>query len=212
MIEPTFDKAAVKRERRRIKRIKQINRVTTIFGWGYSFRQGEWKFGRMRKANNVVHTYEDSIRRWNLTREITTPLDENTARRLLEGDFELRDEAKKSTRDKKRRYIPADIGLEGMFRLLNERGIRYAVLRWFDTLPNLDPGEDIDILFADEDVAIVDELFLLHKRDGAIKCDIYSASGLKGSNFHGLPYYERRLAEQILDNTVFHAEVFKVPS
>ena len=211
MQDPKYDKAAAKREKRRLKAIKLLNRICHPTGYGIFYRQGRWHFGRVFKPKTIHFTYYDAIRRWDLADEDASPLNENAIRRLLEGNVELKDKQKKSKWTKKRRYIPTDLGVEGLFDLLNQNGVRYAVLRWFDTLPDVKPGEDIDILFADEDMPLVDTLFLPHKRKGAVKCDIYSAGGLTGSSLDGLPYYEKRLAEQILDNTQMHADRFKVP-
>jgi hypothetical protein len=55
-------------------------------------------------------------------------------------------------RDKTRRYLRPGVTLEALFDELNRRGVRYAVLRWFETLPSVGPGEDVDILVADEDL------------------------------------------------------------
>ena len=59
----------------------------------------------------------------------------------------------------KRRYIHPRLGVEGFFRELKTRNISYSVLRWFETLPHVDEGEDIDILFADSEMNKIDDLF-----------------------------------------------------
>ncbi len=211
MVKPVYDKAAAKREKLRLKSIKLFNRITHPLGYGIFYQRGEWRFDKISKPKIIFSTYDDAIRQWHLESEITTPLDDNTARRLLEGEFQLENKGVSAKNTKKRRYIPAELGVEGLFDKLNQKGVRYAVLRWFDTLPNVKPGEDIDILFSDEDMPFVDTLFLLHKRKGAIKCDLYSAGGLPGSSLDGIPYYEKRLAEEILDNTRLYANRYKVP-
>ena len=52
----------------------------------------------------------------------------------------------------KRRYIHPKLGVEGFFKELKKNDISYCVLRWFETLPLVEEGEDIDILVADKDI------------------------------------------------------------
>jgi hypothetical protein len=66
-------------------------------------------------------------------------------------------------REATRRHLRAGISLEQFFDELNRRGVRYAVLRWFETLPDVDPGEDIDILVADEDLPELRSLLGSHR-------------------------------------------------
>ena len=58
-------------------------------------------------------------------------------------------------RDKPRRHLRHGLPVDEFFDQLNRLGVRYAVLRWFDTLPAVEPGEDIDVLVADEDVHLL---------------------------------------------------------
>ncbi|MCB1423513.1 MAG: hypothetical protein KDJ69_13835 [Nitratireductor sp.] len=182
-----------------------LNPVLLNFRYGYVFKDGKWRFRRVKgKPKRIRHTFEDGTPNWDMDGAAPLPFEENTARRMIEikPQGKVGKRAKKSKR-RKRRYIPAQLGVEGFFRKLNENNISYAALRWFDELPDVAPGEDIDLLFADEDMAFIDTLFIPHRKRGAIKCDVYSAGGLYGSNFEGLPYYEQRLATDILD----HAEL-----
>jgi hypothetical protein len=100
-------------------------------------------------------------------------------------------------------YFSPVWGVEGLARRLEEQGIRYAVLRWFESLPHLEPGEDLDVLVADEDV----EEFrnVLHEEPGTLPVDVYSESGLNGSDYQGAAYYPPRLAAGILDGAQRHA-------
>ena len=180
-----------------------VNPVLLNFRYGYVFKDGKWRFRRVKgKPKRIRHTFEDGTPSWDMDGAAPLPFEDNTVRRMIEikpqGKIGMR--SKKSKR-RKRRYIPAQLGVEGFFRKLNENNISYAALRWFDDLPYVAPGEDIDLLFADEDMAFLDTLFIPHRKRGAIKCDVYSAGGLPGSNFEGLPYYEQRLATDILDHT-----------
>src|SRR5206468_1070129 len=49
-----------------------------------------------------------------------------------------------------RHYIPHALGLSGMFKAFEQMGVPYAVLRWFEGLPQQREGRDIDVLVADE--------------------------------------------------------------
>lgn len=96
---------------------------------------------------------------------------------------------------------------------------RYVVLRWFDGLPNIEPGEDIDILVHDEDVEKVRALLRptplsarLLGRASLVRCDVYSASGLTGSSYRGIAYYPPHLAKGILERAVRHPSGAMVPA
>ncbi|OMQ16635.1 hypothetical protein A7K94_0201095 [Modestobacter sp. VKM Ac-2676] len=92
-----------------------------------------------------------------------------------------------------RRYLRAGLSLEGFFDELNRRGASYAVLRWFESLPEVEPGEDIDILVADEDMALVGTMLTSHLvAPSRQKFDVYSVSGLPGSDYRGIPYLRPR--------------------
>lgn len=101
--------------------------------------------------------------------------------------------------------------VEGLFEELNKKEVNYVVLRWFEKLPRIEEDEDIDLLICDEDLYKLQGLFLAKPEPGAIKCDIYSVTGVPGSDFEGLPYYEARLAKQILDNAIFFNQKYRVP-
>jgi hypothetical protein len=190
-----------------------VNPVLLKFRYGFVYHRGRWQFRRVTmKPKKFRHTYEDGTPNWNLDGAGPLPLDENTARRLVEipVDGPIGKKSRKS-KMRNRRYIPPELGVEGFFDALNGEGINYAVLRWFDHLPLVEPGEDIDILFDDDAMARLDRYFIKHRKKGAIPCDIYSAGGLPGSAFQGLPYFEQRLAEEILANTVMIKGKFKAP-
>ena len=109
-----------------------------------------------------------------------------------------------------RRHVPAEIGIAGFFRALEARGVRYAVLRWFEALPDIAPREDLDLLVADEDVPRVEEL--LGEGPGVVPVDLYSASGLPGTAYRGMACYPPALAEQILAEAVVPRAPYRVPS
>src|SRR5690606_28717378 len=101
-------------------------------------------------------------------------------------------------------------GADGLAVRLKESGMRYAVLRWFEDLPTIEPGEDLDVLVADEDVARFREL--VEAEPGTCPLDLYSVSGLPASDYEDLAYYPPRIATQILDHAVVHQSGFSVPA
>jgi len=115
--------------------------------------------------------------------------------------------------DGARRYLSPDFTLPEFFEALNERGVSYAVLRWFEDLPHVAPGEDVDILVADEDLAFVNTLLLSRPlRWGTQKFDVYTVGGLPGTDFAGVPYYAPRFARALLADAVLHKALYRVPS
>lgn len=110
----------------------------------------------------------------------------------------------------RRRYI--SLSIEELFSKLNQDNIRYVVLRWFETLPFIEPGEDIDLLVHDEDLDKLDPYFVASPENNTIPCDIYSLSGIPGSDFEGMPYYPKHLAASILENRVLYKDIYYVPN
>ena len=78
-------------------------------------------------------------------------------------------------------YIPWTLGIEGFFASLQTSGARHAVLRWFEDLPHVEPGHDLDILVADESIGQVRHL--LSAWPLGQKIDIYSESGFEGTGY-----------------------------
>jgi len=110
-----------------------------------------------------------------------------------------------------RRFISPELGIEGFFKELKSEDIDYVVLRWFEDLPFLKDGEDIDILVADEDLEKIDS-FLTGEKKSGIPCDIYTCSGLPGTEFKKVSYFPVHLSEEILSNSIFNEKGIKVPS
>ncbi|TAA66475.1 serine/threonine protein kinase [Planococcus salinarum] len=102
-----------------------------------------------------------------------------------------------------RRYLAPATGLENFFTSLNDRGIRYVVLRWFENLPFMDINEDVDVLVSDEDLEQVQNI--LDERIGILPFDVYSVTGMNGSSFRYVSYYPPYIAEKILN----HREVWE---
>jgi serine/threonine protein kinase len=111
---------------------------------------------------------------------------------------------------KTRHFLSPIIKLEDFFQKLNDNKIKYCVLRWFDTLPEVQADEDIDLLVDDDDLeklhSLIDEL------PGIIPFDIYSKSGKPGSDFYSLPYQTIALSTKVLEETILYKNKFKVPT
>lgn len=109
-----------------------------------------------------------------------------------------------------RTYFSPVWGVGGLAQRLAEENLDYAVLRWFEQLPVMEPGEDLDILVRDTDV----EPFraLVESEPGTIPIDLYSVTGIDGTDFRGAAYYVPDLATQILTRAVTHQSGVRVPS
>ena len=133
---------------------------------------------------------------------------------ILEDDFGIKQTVLaiavlKRVTPNARRFISPFLGVTGFFQTLNQQQADYAILRWFEDLPQIEPGEDIDMLVADKDIEAIEAL--LKQQPGIIPCDIYTVSGLPGTSYKNMAYYPPLLAEQILAGTILQAEIFAVP-
>jgi hypothetical protein len=106
-------------------------------------------------------------------------------------------------------FVPHAQGLRGMFEQFDRHHVKYTVLRWFEALPNLKPGEDVDILIDDDSLETA--LKIMHEFPGVQPCDIYSPSGLARSQYRGTPYYPAPIAQAILTGAVRHHDLCFVP-
>lgn len=109
-----------------------------------------------------------------------------------------------------RHYLSPVVGLEKFFRELNKQNISYTVLRWFENLPVIEEGEDVDMLVKDEQLGKVHGL--IDKYPGTIPFDIYSVTGIPGSDYKHVPYYSYSLATKSLSNSVIYKDLFNVPT
>jgi hypothetical protein len=107
------------------------------------------------------------------------------------------------------RYVSRRFSCEDFFRELSRRQVRYVVLRWFETLPNVARGEDVDLLVADEDLPKLDDLFVRWRT--ALACDVYSVTGMPGSEFQKMAYFPPHLAEQLIARSVVFNGLYRVP-
>lgn len=96
-----------------------------------------------------------------------------------------------------RRHIPHSLGIERFLRRLNRGRVRYVVLRSFEPLPVLPPGQALTVLVDDADLPTV--AAMLDEGPGLQPIDLYSTTGLAGADYQGMPYFPPHLAEQILD-------------
>jgi hypothetical protein len=112
-----------------------------------------------------------------------------------------------------RRYLSPDLTLPGFFTRLEERGVPYAVLRWFENLPEVEAGEDIDVLIDDEHLDFVHSLLLPRplRRDSQ-PFDVYTLSGLPGSDFLQVPYYPPSFARELLAGVDRVGGLYRVPN
>jgi hypothetical protein len=93
---------------------------------------------------------------------------------------------------------------------LEDENVRYVVLRWFDDLPEIEPGEDLDLLVADEDLETVHGV--LDASPGTFPVDLYTVSGLPGTDFRSVAYYPPPLAVGLLARSERHRSGYRVPS
>jgi hypothetical protein len=108
-----------------------------------------------------------------------------------------------------RRYIPAALGVGGFFEELRRRRVAYVVLRWFELLPEIAPGEDIDLLVADEDLPAM--AALLDGEAGLVPCDVYTVSGMPGTDYRRMAYYPPDMARGILMRGVLVNGLYRSP-
>ena len=111
-----------------------------------------------------------------------------------------------------RRFINPEYSIEEFFRKLKALKVKYAVLRWFEDLPHIEDGEDIDFLVADEDIELFSTLLVPYPYENAQKIDLYSVSGLPGSAYQDVPYFQANMAKRILNGRVLLKNLYYVPS
>ena len=110
-------------------------------------------------------------------------------------------------------YLRPGQDLDAFFGELQRRGVSYVVLRWFEDLPHVAPGHDIDLLVSDAHVRTVQSL--LTRRPwgrGVQKFDVYSVGGLPGSDYRGTAHFPPPFAQEVLDGAVTIRDRFRVPN
>jgi hypothetical protein len=112
-----------------------------------------------------------------------------------------------------RRYLSADVTVEGFFDDLNRRGVNYVLLGRFESLPSVESGESLEILVADEDVDAVAELLSFSIAPSRRqKVDLYSVLGLPGFDHRGIPYFTPDLATSLLARATLAGGRYRMPS
>jgi len=109
-----------------------------------------------------------------------------------------------------RHHLSPVLGVAGLIDRLQNAGLDYVALRWFEGLPELEPGEDLDLLVSDQDLAKAQAF--LAEEPGTIPVDLYSESGLRGADYQDMAYYPPALARATLDGAVTHTSGCRVPA
>lgn len=109
-----------------------------------------------------------------------------------------------------RRYIPYRFGVKGFLEQLRDSQRQHVVLRWFESLPAVAPGEDLDVLIDDAELTEVQRC--LDSGPGIQPIDLYTHTGLPGTDFRSLPYYPPAIARKLLDEACEHRQLCRVPS
>jgi hypothetical protein len=109
-----------------------------------------------------------------------------------------------------RRFLSRGLTVEGFFQRLNTLSVQYVVLRWYETLPHVEPGEDIDLLVEDADLPKL--VPLLQGQGTSQPFDLYGVSGGAGTNFRGVPYYPPKLGQSMLQGAVLWKGTYRVPN
>jgi len=78
-------------------------------------------------------------------------------------------------------YVPKRLGVQGFFNALHDAGVHHVVLRWFEELPHVERGHDLDILVADDAVETVQSLLSDWPR--GLRIDHYSVTGLYSTGY-----------------------------
>ncbi|OLO42369.1 hypothetical protein BTR23_03890 [Alkalihalophilus pseudofirmus] len=92
---------------------------------------------------------------------------------------------------------------------IDKEKIEYVVIRWFENLPEIEDGEDIDILVADKDLNKLRKVLKKGKVTDKdfIKCDVYPES----SQRRHMAYYPPHIAKRILQKRIKHKSGAWIP-
>lgn len=111
-----------------------------------------------------------------------------------------------------RRRLPLTTSVASFFEALNSAGCRYIVLRWFEDLPDVGAGEDIDLLVSDEHATTLDRHLTRIPIMGRIPVDVYSVSGLPEFSHRGIAYYPPQIASDLIAGAIRHPSGASVPN
>ena len=108
-------------------------------------------------------------------------------------------------------YLKKGVKPIDFFKVLNQRGVEYVLLRWWENLPHFPLGEDINILVQDEDRDLINDLVSSYDTRG-IKCDIYTVSGSKNGSRINVPVFPYNLTLALLNTrTLFNGAYVPAP-
>lgn len=108
-------------------------------------------------------------------------------------------------------YIKEGISRMDFFGILHDRNVEYVLLRWWQNLPEIPEGEDMDILIKDEHRDRIDDLLVFYDNGTNLKCDFYTIAGSKYGSRRNLPYFQSNLAHTLIETRVLYRGVY-VPS
>lgn len=94
------------------------------------------------------------------------------------------------------------------FEILHQRKVEYVLLRWWQNLPEIPSGEDMDILIKDEHRDLINDLVTFHDNGSGIMCDIYTISGVKYGCRRNIPYFQANLAHTLISTRVIYRGAF----
>jgi hypothetical protein len=98
------------------------------------------------------------------------------------------------------------------FHHLEELNISYVVLRWFDRLPEIESGGDIDFLISEADFMRFRGLLTNDVNSSLVAVDICSDTGFESRAVGGIPYYPPELAGMLLNTCEKNAHGIRVPN
>lgn len=110
-------------------------------------------------------------------------------------------------------FVRPGMTLQTLFEQLDRDGVNYVVLRWFEDLPSVERGRDLDILVHEDDTEKMSKYLVRseYRRPDGVACDLYSSEGGFGAGTGGVAYYPPRLAERILSRAERHPSGARVP-
>lgn len=110
-------------------------------------------------------------------------------------------------------FIKAGLDVQSFFERLKKEEIKYCCLRWFEELPDVVDGGDIDLLVSNDDVhTLMKYVDLKEGVAGSVKLDVYTVYGSSGTRYRGLPYYPPHFASKIISSSTYNCRGIRVPS
>jgi hypothetical protein len=107
-------------------------------------------------------------------------------------------------------FVSPLIGVEEFFKMLHAHDTNYVVMHWFEDLPATEPGRNLDLLVADEDLDLIYRL--AEELPGTLELHVHSVSGLHGTDILDTAHFPPALADRILARAQWKKGCFRVPS